>query len=107
MGGDQLAVLLYIAVDDPAGAYEIEAAVEASRFDNLRKQEDESGFQEKAPKVKNFFRRGTVGGWREELTKEQIDRVIEINCSGMERLGYLGGDREVAKELKPLELNSR
>lgn len=67
---------------------EIAAAVERSRFENLRRQEDEGGFVEKTPKVKNFFRRGRVGGWREDLTPEQVARVVQVNHSGMKRLGY-------------------
>lgn len=79
----------------------IATAVELARFENLRRQEDEKGFVEKAPKVKNFFRKGTVGGWRTELTEDQVRRVIEANRPAMLRLGYLQANGELAESLAP------
>lgn len=70
---------------------EIAAAVRKSRFDRLRRSEEQSGFTEKAPRVKHFFRKGVVGEWRQKLTPEQVERVVEANRTGMERLGYLDG----------------
>lgn len=66
----------------------IARAVEFCRFENLRRQEDQSGFKEKNGRVKNFFRQGKVGGWREELSAEQVRQIVETNQPAMDRLGY-------------------
>jgi hypothetical protein len=68
---------------------DIEIAVSKSRFENLRQQEDDNGFHEKASKVKHFFRKGIVGDWQNTLTAQQIAKVITVNRPSMERLGYL------------------
>ena len=70
-------------------AEQINVAVEKCRFENLRRQEEEQGFSEKAVGVKNFFRKGVVGDWQTELNEEQVARVIEANRVGMKRMGYL------------------
>jgi hypothetical protein len=36
-----------------------------------------------------------VGSWEGVLTKEQIQRVIDTNRSGMERLGYLDAEGQL------------
>jgi hypothetical protein len=72
-----------------AGPEEVAVAVNKSRFENLRRSEEEKGFAEKAPRVRHFFRKGVVGDWRQVLTPAQVKRVVETNRPGMERLGYL------------------
>lgn len=74
-----------------ATSREIAAAVRKARFENLRRNEEEEGFREKAPRVKHFFRKGMVGEWREALTPEQVEQVVTANRPGMERMGYLDG----------------
>jgi len=64
-------------------------AIENSSFDKLRKQEDKQGFIERPPKASKFFRSGKANQWRNVLTPEQIDRVIEVNREQMKRWGYL------------------
>jgi len=72
--------------DDPA---RIKKAIEFSRFDELRKQEEKSGFDEKLAKAKSFFRKGETGSWREALTAEQVARVVADHTAAMRRFGYL------------------
>jgi len=76
-------------LDIEASQQEIELALEKSHFDRLREQEEEMGFREKAPKVKLFFRKGVVGDWQSVLTDEQIEKIVSVNRSGMQRMGYL------------------
>jgi len=66
----------------------IKAAVAMAEFDRLRKMEDEKGFREKAPKVKNFFRSGKSGGFRNELTINQVESILENHHDTMSMLGY-------------------
>ena len=42
-------------------------AIERSSFENLKKQEAQSGFKEKPEKAERFFREGKAGRWREQL----------------------------------------
>jgi hypothetical protein len=71
---------------------EIRPALEKSRFDRLKETEQESGFCEKAPRCKAFFRRGSVGSWRETLNEQQAQRIIVDHGEMMRKLGYLTED---------------
>ena len=71
---------------DPA---RVTAAVDAARFERLRQREAEDGFREHARRATTpFFRKGKVGGWREELTPGQARRVVADHRETMHRLGY-------------------
>jgi aryl sulfotransferase len=70
----------------PAGAGD---AAEATRFEILRAQEEERGFDERPGTTKRFFRQGRAGNWRGVLTAEQLSRILRDHAPAMERLGYL------------------
>lgn len=78
---------------------EIRRAVAFADFTQLRQQELDKGFRE-APRPHaggNFFRRGEVGSWRDELSPEQIARIEAEHAPMMRRLGYtLSCDLKVA-----------
>lgn len=65
------------------------AAIELTKFEKLKKQEEEKGFVEKMASDNSFFRKGKVGGWRKELTRTQAIQMVEAHREVMERLGYL------------------
>ena len=69
----------------------IARAVGFAAMEEVQRQETETGFSE-APQQKNgdarFFRRGVAGGWRDELTREQVTRIEHDHAAMMERLGY-------------------
>jgi aryl sulfotransferase len=65
-------------------------AVTFADFAQLQEQEQTKGFRE-APRPQaggSFFRRGAVGGWRDELTTEQAARIEAEHTPMMRRLGY-------------------
>jgi hypothetical protein len=64
-------------------------AIENSSFEKLRKQEDSRGFVERPPKAEKFFRSGKANQWRNVLSPEQIERVVEVNREQMKKWGYL------------------
>ena len=64
-------------------------AIRFSRFDELRKQEQESGFIEKPDNSRSFFRKGKAGGWRDALAPELAERIIADHGEVMDRFGYL------------------
>ena len=64
-------------------------AIRFSGFDLLQGQEQAYGFREKMPLSKSFFRKGKIGGWREEMSAFQAERVIQAHHAVMHRFGYL------------------
>jgi len=67
----------------------IKSAIELTKFEKLKAQEDDKGFSEKARKSERFFRKGKVGGYTEELTEDQIQSILNHHGEVMERLGYV------------------
>lgn len=64
-------------------------AIERCRFEELRKAEEAQGFKERSDFAERFFREGRAGQWREVLTSEQVQRIIDAHRPAMERFGYL------------------
>jgi hypothetical protein len=67
---------------------EISAAVGASRFDRLQKEEEEVGFRERPETSEKFFRAGRPGTWKNVLNSEMQNRLAERHRAAMELLGY-------------------
>jgi len=79
----------------PCEAARVQKAADFSSFDELQKQEQEKGFRERQPKSSGaFFRQGRAGGWRTELSAEQIQKIIETHGACMRRFGYLNADSQ-------------
>ncbi|MDP1738014.1 MAG: sulfotransferase domain-containing protein [Caulobacter sp.] len=74
----------------PATPAEAEQAAGFATFETLRDQEQKQGFREAAPRgaPRAFFRRGVSGGWRDELTADQVARIEQSQLAGMLRHGY-------------------
>lgn len=71
-------------------------AIRRSDFKMLAEQEHQTGFVEASRKTKErFFRRGTVGAWRQELTGEQAQLVVTQHREMMARFGYVGSQGEL------------
>jgi hypothetical protein len=75
-------------------ANKIERAVKNSSFETLSNQEALSGFKERSRNQKRFFRNGTSGQWREELTPDLIAKVIDAHHDIMTKYGYLDAKGE-------------
>ncbi len=73
-----------VEVDDER----LQRAVEFSSFETLRDQEQQSGFSEKSPKCQSFFRRGSIGAWRDELPDACADELLNKHAEMMHRFGY-------------------
>lgn len=67
----------------------IQRAIEQASFKTLRKKEEEHGFSERPAHQKAFFRKGTAGQWRKELTPNQIERIVSQHCDQMLKFNYL------------------
>jgi len=70
---------------------EIKVALDLASFSRLKMQEEQKGFTEKSANTGSFFRKGIVGDWKNMLTREQVDRIIEAHSKIMNRFGYLNG----------------
>lgn len=69
---------------------DLQASVEAARFDVLKAQEQAEGFRERRSRATApFFRRGVAGGWVDELTPVQQARIVADHGATMKRFGYL------------------
>jgi hypothetical protein len=75
-----------------ASAEEVARALSFSSFSALSAREKASGFRERSPTAKSFFRKGKAGDWRESLTGSQISRLLEDHGPVMRRFGYIADD---------------
>ena len=73
----------------PANEKQIDRAIRFASFEQLQKQEAEHGFAERAPNSDTFFRQGKSGGWRETLTREQVERIVADHREQMARFNYI------------------
>ena len=55
------------------------------RVDTLRKQEEKHGFRERPKDMGAFFAKGKAGGWKEELTPEQVGTLREAFLPTLEK----------------------
>jgi Sulfotransferase domain len=64
-------------------------AIDRSSFERLREQEEKDGFRERPEKAERFFREGRTGQWKDVLTPQQIQRIVDAHGEQMQRFGYL------------------
>ena len=67
----------------------IDRAVKHAGFQSLSGMEKKHGFVEATGKGARFFRKGRVNEWRETLSREQAQRVIDAHREQMQRFGYV------------------
>jgi hypothetical protein len=70
-------------------AEHVEAAVAATHFDQLARQEQQQGFRENPHANDKFFRSGKAGEGKLRLTPGQLARIETAHGTVMKRLGYL------------------
>lgn len=68
---------------------ELTDAIDRSSFARLREQEEKAGFRERPEKAERFFRDGRAGQWKEVLTPQQVQRIVDAHGEQMQRFGYL------------------
>ncbi len=71
----------------------LDRAIRFSSFKVLKEQEEKGGFKERPEKATaNFFREGRTDQWREELTPDQVRRIIADHRVQMQRFNYIPAD---------------
>lgn len=73
----------------PAGRDRITKAVRFSSFDEVARQERAAGFRERVRDDHVFFHSGRVGGWRQQLSTDQVARLVDVHGDALRDLGYL------------------
>jgi aryl sulfotransferase len=68
---------------------QIQKAIENSSFNKLKEKENQFTFKEKPAKAESFFRSGKVGGWRNEITKEEAQMIIDFNYDKLLKYNYI------------------
>ena len=64
-------------------------AIKASSFRSLKQQEQTHGFVEKHEDAPAFFRKGTANQWKTQLSKQQIQKIVDNHGEQMARFKYL------------------
>jgi aryl sulfotransferase len=67
---------------------DIARAIRHADFAELQRQEGEKGFAERMSRTAPFFRSGRIGGWRESLSGEQANAIVQCHRAVMGRLHY-------------------
>jgi len=67
----------------------LKKAINFSSFNQLKNQEKSHGFVEKHENASAFFRQGRKNQWREKLTPEQVQKIINLHGVQMERFKYI------------------
>lgn len=74
----------------------LKRAIRHASFRELSRQEQQNSFVEARPDGSvPFFRKGKAGGWREELTQAQVDKLVDTHSELMRELGYLRADGSI------------
>ena len=73
----------------PTEPERIDKAIRFSDFKVLSQQETDKGFKERPVKAERFFRQGQSGGWRDQLSPDQVQRIVADHADVMQRFGYL------------------
>jgi aryl sulfotransferase len=76
----------------PQDPERIGRALRQSAFAEVQRQEQAHGFRERVPRAASFFRQGSVGSWRQQLTPEQAERLVDAHRDVMRCFGYLTDD---------------
>ncbi len=72
--------------------HQLMKAIDQCRFARLRRQEEAGGLDLTEPTATApFFRLGRSGGWRDVLSRDQVDRIVTTHRDQMARFGYLDG----------------
>jgi len=67
----------------------IEQAIHFSDFNVVKQQEEKFGFKEKSQNSEQFFRKGIIGSWKNELNQQEVEMIMKQHQTMMTRFGYI------------------
>ncbi len=68
---------------------QIAEAIDLSTFDKLQAAEAKGDFRERSERAERFFRQGRAGEWRDKLSQDQVQRIVDAHRDQMRHFGYL------------------
>ena len=74
---------------------QIQKAIDAVDFNKLKKMETEKGFKERPDKTESFFRSGQLGGWKNEISKEQANYLLDRHFYTLLELKYIDNEGNI------------
>ncbi len=84
------AITAFLGMKVPRGR--VRRAVRNASFNEVKRQERKRGFAEKSRHAEAFFRQGKANQWRDNLTPEQVERIVASHGGTMAEFGYLPRD---------------
>ncbi|MGH8214458.1 MAG: sulfotransferase domain-containing protein, partial [Rhodanobacteraceae bacterium] len=69
----------------------VERAVKHASFQTIAALEQRDGFVEAVDEKTQFFYKGRANQWREALSREQVQRIVEDHREQMQRFKYVPG----------------
>lgn len=76
----------------PKDRERLKRAMRHSSFRVLAQQEQQGGFVERSKNADRFFRRGQAGSYRDELSAEQVQMILDAHRPLMTELDYIASD---------------
>jgi hypothetical protein len=74
----------------PVSGDQLQRAIELSRFNTLSAQEPAVAAT-RPNTERRMFRAGRTGGWRDTLSRDQVNRIVNVHAEQMRPFGYLRG----------------
>ena len=81
------AITAFLGMKVPRGR--VRRAVRNASFKEVKRQERKRGFAEKSRHAEAFFRQGKTNQWRNNLSAEQVERIVASHGETMAEFGYL------------------
>lgn len=90
-------MLRFLELDGCEDLARIEKAVAHASFKTLRENEDKDGFSEKHPLTHRFFRSGTEGDWKNFLSDDEAQKILDDHGDVMKQFGFSKFSSELQK----------
>ena len=70
-------------------------AIDQVSFDKIQEKEKKEKFKETPKKTELFFRSGKSGGWRNEITQDQANYIVDCNYESLLKYGYINENGDI------------
>jgi hypothetical protein len=74
---------------------QIQEAISEVAFNKIQEKEKQNKFREAPKHAEMFFRSGRMGGWRNEITQEQANYIVDCNYESLLKYGYINENGDI------------
>lgn len=74
---------------------QIQDAINEVEFNKIQEKEKQNKFREAPKNAEKFFRSGKVGGWRNEITQDQAEYIVDCNYESLLKYGYINENGDI------------